>query len=245
MTPQFGNQRQQWSLFNHFRTAQRHCGACKKKWNQAATDLCPCGEKQTMSHIVDSSSVEVKWWLFATTLRWRWSCCLADQLWLFHKKKTAHLTLIAKLHRTKLGTHDRILAVLNKQNIHNSLQHGCLHFTTDTQPATWNQKKTKTLSVTCRSAVPSYCTPDTNVPITETKHTAPHLTSQTVYSTSASRLCQITMHRYIKPMTDTYMPMLTAISTVTALNRCSNVTTVLNPFTSAMSGDNIILTHFY
>jgi len=31
-----------------------HCGACKKKWNQAATDLCPCGEKQTMSHIVDS-----------------------------------------------------------------------------------------------------------------------------------------------------------------------------------------------
>jgi len=35
------------------------------------------------------SSVEVKWRLVATTLCWRWSCCLADQLWLLmhHKKK--------------------------------------------------------------------------------------------------------------------------------------------------------------
>jgi len=46
--------RQQRSLLNRFRTSQDHCGACKKKWNQAATDLCPCGEKQTMFHIVDS-----------------------------------------------------------------------------------------------------------------------------------------------------------------------------------------------
>jgi len=30
------------------------CGAYKKKWNQAATDLCPCSEIQTMYHIVDS-----------------------------------------------------------------------------------------------------------------------------------------------------------------------------------------------
>jgi len=37
-----------------FRTAKGHCGACKKKWNQAVTDLCPCCEKQTMCHIVDS-----------------------------------------------------------------------------------------------------------------------------------------------------------------------------------------------
>jgi len=29
-------------------------GICRKLWNQAATDLCPCGEKQTMSHIVNS-----------------------------------------------------------------------------------------------------------------------------------------------------------------------------------------------
>jgi len=37
-----------------FWIAQGHCGACKKKWNQAATDLCPYGEKQVMPHIVDS-----------------------------------------------------------------------------------------------------------------------------------------------------------------------------------------------
>jgi len=52
--PDFNLPRQQWSLLDHFRTAQGHCGACKKKRNQAAADLCPCGEKQTMSHIVDS-----------------------------------------------------------------------------------------------------------------------------------------------------------------------------------------------
>jgi len=32
---------QQRSLLSRFRTAQGHCGACKKKWNQTATDLCP------------------------------------------------------------------------------------------------------------------------------------------------------------------------------------------------------------
>ena len=46
--------RQQWSLLNRFPTVQGHYGVCKKLWNQTATDLCPCGEKQTMSHIVDS-----------------------------------------------------------------------------------------------------------------------------------------------------------------------------------------------
>jgi len=51
MTPLFSNQ---WSLLNRFWTAHGHCGACKKKWNQAATDLYPCNEKQTISHIVDS-----------------------------------------------------------------------------------------------------------------------------------------------------------------------------------------------
>ena len=35
-------------------SAHGHSGFCKKLWNQAATDLCPCGEKQTMSHIVAS-----------------------------------------------------------------------------------------------------------------------------------------------------------------------------------------------
>jgi len=51
--PGFDLPRQQWSLFNCFQSAQGHCGAFKKKWNQAATDLCPCGEKQMMSHIVN------------------------------------------------------------------------------------------------------------------------------------------------------------------------------------------------
>jgi len=52
--PGFDLPRQQWSLLNHSWTAQGHCGACKKKWNQAATYLCHCGVKQTMSHIVNS-----------------------------------------------------------------------------------------------------------------------------------------------------------------------------------------------
>ena len=46
--------RQQWSLLNRFRTEQAHCGACRKKWRLTDTDLCPCGETQTMSYIVES-----------------------------------------------------------------------------------------------------------------------------------------------------------------------------------------------
>ena len=46
--------RQQWSLLNCFRTEQGHCGACRRKWRLTDTDLCPCGETQTMSHIVES-----------------------------------------------------------------------------------------------------------------------------------------------------------------------------------------------
>ena len=45
--------RQQWSLLNRFRTEQGHCGACRRKWRLTNTDLCPCGETQTMSHIVE------------------------------------------------------------------------------------------------------------------------------------------------------------------------------------------------
>ena len=30
------------------------CGDCRKKWRLTDTDLCPCGETQTMSHIVKS-----------------------------------------------------------------------------------------------------------------------------------------------------------------------------------------------
>ena len=46
--------RQQWSLLNRFRTEQGHCGACRRKWRLTDTDLCPCGETQMMSHIVES-----------------------------------------------------------------------------------------------------------------------------------------------------------------------------------------------
>ena len=33
---------------------QGHCGACRRKWRLTDTDLCPCGETQMMSHIVES-----------------------------------------------------------------------------------------------------------------------------------------------------------------------------------------------
>ena len=31
-----------------FRTEQGHCGACRRKRRLTDTDLCPCGETQTM-----------------------------------------------------------------------------------------------------------------------------------------------------------------------------------------------------
>jgi len=52
--PGFHLPRQLWSLLNRFCTEQRHCGACRRKWRLTDTDLCPCGETQTMSHIVES-----------------------------------------------------------------------------------------------------------------------------------------------------------------------------------------------
>jgi len=52
--PGFDLPRQQWSLLNRFRKEQGHCGVCRRKWRLTDTDLCPCGETQTMSHIVES-----------------------------------------------------------------------------------------------------------------------------------------------------------------------------------------------
>ena len=52
--PGFDLLRQQWSLLNRFCTEPGHCGACRRKWQLTDTDLCPCGETQTMSHIVES-----------------------------------------------------------------------------------------------------------------------------------------------------------------------------------------------
>jgi len=33
---------------------QGHCGACRMKRRLTDTDLCPCGESQMMSHILES-----------------------------------------------------------------------------------------------------------------------------------------------------------------------------------------------
>ena len=52
--PGFDPPRQQWLLLNRFRTEQGHCSACRRKWRLTDTDPCPCGETQTMSHIVES-----------------------------------------------------------------------------------------------------------------------------------------------------------------------------------------------
>ena len=43
----------QCSLLNRFRTEQGHCGACRRKWRLTDTDLYPCGETQTIYHIVE------------------------------------------------------------------------------------------------------------------------------------------------------------------------------------------------
>ena len=52
--PGFDLPRRQWCLLNRFRTAQGQCRACLKRWGQATSDLCDCGEIQTMSHIVNA-----------------------------------------------------------------------------------------------------------------------------------------------------------------------------------------------
>ena len=44
--------RQQWSL--PVRMEQGHCSACRRKWRLTDTYLCPCGETQTIYHIVKS-----------------------------------------------------------------------------------------------------------------------------------------------------------------------------------------------
>ena len=50
----FDLSRQQWSLLNHYRMEQGHCGAYTRAWRLTDTDLCPCGDTKTMSHIVKS-----------------------------------------------------------------------------------------------------------------------------------------------------------------------------------------------
>ena len=52
--PGFDLPRRQWCLLNRFRTAQGQCKACLKRWGHADSDLCDCGDVQTMSHIVNA-----------------------------------------------------------------------------------------------------------------------------------------------------------------------------------------------
>jgi len=52
--PGFDRPRHCWALLNHFWTNQGHYTSCRKKWGLAATHTCPCGKRQTMSHIVNS-----------------------------------------------------------------------------------------------------------------------------------------------------------------------------------------------
>jgi len=81
----------QWSLLNCFHTEQSHCGACKKKWNQAVTELCLCDESKQCPTLSTLVLVEVEWQLVATTLCWQWSRCLADQLRLLKHTQEEHL----------------------------------------------------------------------------------------------------------------------------------------------------------
>ena len=75
--PGFDLPRQQWSLLNRFHMKQGHCGTCRKKWRLTDTDLCPCGETQTKSHIVE----QTEWRLISATLYGRRRCFVTDQLW--------------------------------------------------------------------------------------------------------------------------------------------------------------------
>ena len=44
-------------LSHGFQCSPTFCGACRRKWRLTDTDLCLCGETQTMSHIVESCSL--------------------------------------------------------------------------------------------------------------------------------------------------------------------------------------------
>lgn len=49
--------RRLWCLLNRFRTAQGHCKYCHRKWGLDDSDLCSCGNIQTMNHIVESCPI--------------------------------------------------------------------------------------------------------------------------------------------------------------------------------------------
>jgi len=94
--------RQQWSMLNRFQTAQGYCGAWKK-WNLAATDLCPCGEKQTMSHSVDSRPLLKLNGGLSQLHSADDEACLADQLRLLIHRQVEELCYIVYRHISGIG----------------------------------------------------------------------------------------------------------------------------------------------
>jgi len=94
LQPGFDLPRQHWSLLNRFCTEQGHCGACRRKWQLTDTDLCPCGETQTMFHIVESCPDKTEWRLISATLcGWR-HCFVADQLWFMTRIREEELKMV-------------------------------------------------------------------------------------------------------------------------------------------------------
>src|SRR5215469_3271371 len=50
----FGITRASWSLINRFRSNHGLCRSTLYRWRAVDSDLCSCGDIQTMSHIVES-----------------------------------------------------------------------------------------------------------------------------------------------------------------------------------------------
>ena len=55
--PGFDLPRRPWLMLNRFRTGQGPCRAGLHRWGLATSELCECGQPQTMSHIVDSCPI--------------------------------------------------------------------------------------------------------------------------------------------------------------------------------------------
>ena len=71
--PGFDLPRCHWALLNCFRPNQGHCASCRKKWGLAATDMCPCSNRQTMLHMV-----------YCTDQAGGWAAVIARSWWRCH-----------------------------------------------------------------------------------------------------------------------------------------------------------------
>jgi len=98
------------------------CGACRRKWQLTDTDLCPCGETQTMSHIVESCPDKTEWQLISATLcGWR-RCFVVDQLWLMKCIREEEYCCCAR--KVTLSFMDTLIALTysySRQYFHNLL----------------------------------------------------------------------------------------------------------------------------